>query len=282
MKTTYKISEISKLYGLGLDSLRYYEKLGILSPPREENNYRTYGLDDIWKLNMIKDLRRLDFSMAEIKSYLENRTIETTQALLEKEIILIQEKVKLLNKTKNALKQRQIEIHNALENFVMEEVIEKNLSERKSIILEKNDTQEAEMDMMAKQLHAANENRRATKQEKQSFGKKLYILGDSILGATIHPNDYQNQVTQKYSGVFMLTSPKEESPHTIIPEGLYLSYCYRGPYFGTWDALNKIKTYAQSKGYVLEGNALELWEIDIHETELSSEFLTEIQVKIKK
>ena len=67
MKNYYKINEISKLYGIGVDSLRYYERLGILRPRRDVNGYRLYSLKEMYKLNIIRDLRRLDFSMAQIK-----------------------------------------------------------------------------------------------------------------------------------------------------------------------------------------------------------------------
>ena len=36
MKHYYRIGEISRLYGVGPDSLRYYEELGILKPHRGE------------------------------------------------------------------------------------------------------------------------------------------------------------------------------------------------------------------------------------------------------
>ena len=36
MKEYYKIGEISKLYNIGTDSLRYYEEVGILKPKRSE------------------------------------------------------------------------------------------------------------------------------------------------------------------------------------------------------------------------------------------------------
>ena len=51
MQEYFKIGEISKLYGIGADSLRYYEKIGILRPERSESGYRHYSLQDIWKLN---------------------------------------------------------------------------------------------------------------------------------------------------------------------------------------------------------------------------------------
>lgn len=40
-KKYYKIGEISKLFHIGMDSIRYYEEIGILKPHRDpENNYR--------------------------------------------------------------------------------------------------------------------------------------------------------------------------------------------------------------------------------------------------
>ena len=66
MKEYYTISEISRLYGIGVDSLRYYERIGALSPRRGENNYRLYSLKDIYRLNIIRDLLTLGFSVKQI------------------------------------------------------------------------------------------------------------------------------------------------------------------------------------------------------------------------
>lgn len=66
MKNYYKINEISKLYNIGVDSLRYYEEIGILHPMRDKNRYRQYTTSDIYRLNMIRDLRNLGFSMKHI------------------------------------------------------------------------------------------------------------------------------------------------------------------------------------------------------------------------
>ena len=78
MKNYYKINEISTLYNIGKDSLRYYEEIGILKPERDTNGYRLYSIQDIWKLNIIKDLRNLNMPMEVIKDYLENKTLENT------------------------------------------------------------------------------------------------------------------------------------------------------------------------------------------------------------
>lgn len=61
MKDYYKIGEISKIYGIGRDSLMYYEEIGILRPVRDINGYRMYNISDIWKLNLIKNLEAWTF-----------------------------------------------------------------------------------------------------------------------------------------------------------------------------------------------------------------------------
>ena len=50
MKKLYKIGEISKLYNISNDILRYYEKIGLLVPDiKKENGYRYYSEKQLWK-----------------------------------------------------------------------------------------------------------------------------------------------------------------------------------------------------------------------------------------
>ena len=47
MKEFYRIHELSGLFGLCPDTLRYYEEKGLLHPARGENRYRMYGIQDV-------------------------------------------------------------------------------------------------------------------------------------------------------------------------------------------------------------------------------------------
>ena len=96
MKTYYKIHEISKLYNIGPDSLRYYEKLGLLHPKRDKNGYRMYNLKDLYKLTVIRDLRELNFSMKQIGEYLNGQSLDNTISLLEQEQKALRRQRKLL------------------------------------------------------------------------------------------------------------------------------------------------------------------------------------------
>lgn len=70
----YKIGEITKLTGLSADTLRYYEKYGLIKNiSRSPSGIRLYSDKDISKLNFIKRAQRMNFSLNEIKKLLSMR-----------------------------------------------------------------------------------------------------------------------------------------------------------------------------------------------------------------
>ena len=110
MKNYYKINEISKLYRIGKDSLRYYERIGILNPKRDINGYRMYGFSDISRLNVINELKNLGFEIRRIKELLSERSVKSTMNMLDMEITEIDRKILELEVLKEKLKLRRINI----------------------------------------------------------------------------------------------------------------------------------------------------------------------------
>ncbi|MCB0068491.1 MAG: MerR family transcriptional regulator [Caldilineaceae bacterium] len=53
-----KISEVSEQSGLSVDTLRYYEKIGLLPPiHRSESGIRNYGEQDVRRIDFVKCMR---------------------------------------------------------------------------------------------------------------------------------------------------------------------------------------------------------------------------------
>ena len=93
-KKTFNIGELSRLFNVSTDSIRYYEKIGILNPLRnQENNYRVYTLSDIRQLTMIRELLGLDFSTERIKEFDKNQNVETTKTLLTEELNIVNQNI---------------------------------------------------------------------------------------------------------------------------------------------------------------------------------------------
>ena len=88
----YKISQFSKISGLSVKALRYYDEENILKPSlrNTENQYRYYADKDLGTAQRIKLLRSLDFSIMEIKEVIENvHTDEDLSLILQEKINMI-------------------------------------------------------------------------------------------------------------------------------------------------------------------------------------------------
>ena len=63
----FKIGEVARRSGVGVEALRFYERSGLLDPAtRTESGYRLYGEDAIERLAFIKKAQSVGFSLDEI------------------------------------------------------------------------------------------------------------------------------------------------------------------------------------------------------------------------
>lgn len=64
-------AQLARKTGCNLETIRYYEKVGLLpAPPRSANGYRVYSPDLVQRLQFIMCARDLGFAMEEIRSLL--------------------------------------------------------------------------------------------------------------------------------------------------------------------------------------------------------------------
>ena len=67
----WTIKQISEKTGVTADTLRYYEKVGIISPKRLQNGYRYYDDEDVLVLKYVCAMKYAHFSLSEIKNMTE-------------------------------------------------------------------------------------------------------------------------------------------------------------------------------------------------------------------
>ena len=267
MKDYYKIGEISKIYGIGRDSLMYYEDIGILKPFRDKNGYRMYKLSDIWRLNLIKELRSLNFPMKKIKEYLDDRNIESTKKILNKEISLIDEKIEELLSYKQNIMKRLDTINDELRNLKLYEIDLIYINKRKALELNANITKDEEFDFLIQKLQKDYENR-------------FTILGNNNIGSSFCLDKIKQGIYNEFKSVFCFLEDEEEIYNIIFNEGYYLTLTYKGEYKNNKHHINKMFKYIEEKGYKVISDPIEIYKIDIHETEDINEFITEIQIPV--
>ncbi|MDQ8757454.1 helix-turn-helix domain-containing protein [Sphingosinicella sp. LHD-64] len=67
-----KIGELSKATGTNVETVRYYERIGLLPKPnRTGGNYRDYAPQEVDRLRFIRHARGLGFDISDIRSLLD-------------------------------------------------------------------------------------------------------------------------------------------------------------------------------------------------------------------
>ncbi|GAB2519285.1 heavy metal-responsive transcriptional regulator [Lysobacter humi (ex Lee et al. 2017)] len=67
-----KIGEVARRVGIPIDTVRYYERNGLLPPPaRRASGYRDYHDSDIARLNFVLRAKALGFTLIEIRELLD-------------------------------------------------------------------------------------------------------------------------------------------------------------------------------------------------------------------
>ena len=105
-----KIGELSKRTNCSIQTIRYYEKEGLLkSTLRSEGNFRLYNEDSEKELSFILRCRSLDISLAEIRQlkelkYRPDENCQDVNSIFDKHIMQVDLKMKELRALKKQLK----------------------------------------------------------------------------------------------------------------------------------------------------------------------------------
>ena len=260
MQEYFKIGEISRLYGIGADSLRYYEKIGLLQPERAESGYRHYSIQDIWKLNIIRDLRNLNFSMEQIGRYLQAHSLSSTLSLLQEEQQAIDEKIRELTNLRENVEKRLESLRTAAETPV-DTITLKTFPERRCCCIPEGYSQEHEMDVLIKKLLNMDK-------------EHLYLIGNNQIGTAISMKTAMETGTLRYEGVFVV----DQMGSYVLPAGTYLTVTYRGNYSKSLSWVKKLLQYARDHDLSLKGDILEILLVDIHVSAEEEEHITELQI----
>jgi Hg(II)-responsive transcriptional regulator len=109
--THLTISQLATRAGVNVETVRYYERRGLLpEPPRRASGYRQYSPADVAYLQFIQRAQRLGFSLKEIAELLALRVNSTTscgdvKARAERKLADVEGKLQALERIQGTLQQ---------------------------------------------------------------------------------------------------------------------------------------------------------------------------------
>ena len=65
------IGKLAAAAGVGVETVRYYQRRGLLETPTRDREIRRYGSDDVRRLRFIRQAQGAGFTLEEIKELLE-------------------------------------------------------------------------------------------------------------------------------------------------------------------------------------------------------------------
>ncbi len=112
METTFSIQQVAELTGLSIDTLRYYERIGLLEPvSRTSGGHRQYRQKDLDWIGLLIDLRETGMPLAEMFHFAELRrqgdaTAAERLQLLEQHQLALEQRMRKLQQHMTALQQK--------------------------------------------------------------------------------------------------------------------------------------------------------------------------------
>lgn len=113
MRKTYKIGEAANILGVSADTIRYYEKMGIVYSKKDPaNGYRYFTAGDIYMLLDVLFYRSMDIPVEEVRNIMNTYQHRQVKGLLEEKEKRVQEKIReqqaLLTRIRATLKDYRI------------------------------------------------------------------------------------------------------------------------------------------------------------------------------
>jgi len=65
-----QIGELSRRTGCNIETIRYYERIGLMPTPARRGRYRSYGADEVARLGFVRRARELGFTLDEVRALL--------------------------------------------------------------------------------------------------------------------------------------------------------------------------------------------------------------------
>lgn len=268
----FSIGEMSKLHNISVQTLRYYEKLGLLKPAyiNKTTGYRYYSIEQFIILDLIKHCKLMGLSLEEIINLMEEEiTPSTLVNILEKQKQVLDQKIHELLLVRKHIDFLGERIHMATSQPLNEVVIKKQEG-RKMIAYGyvSHNTQELEINL-----------RKVLLDVEKTYG----ILNSEIAFKASYDAILEEKLI--YNQILLyVEEPERLEEKTIftLPVGNYLSLYYDDHYGDNLKYYQKLLEVARERKLTLEGDFYEFSIMPKIDTGQREKSLVELMIKIKE
>ncbi|MCI6857751.1 MAG: MerR family transcriptional regulator [Eubacterium sp.] len=268
-KNLLQTKEMTDLFNTTVDTLRYYEKIGLLHPQRDpKNNYRYYTIEDVRTLGIVMELTKLQFPLSEIKDLLTRHTTQNTLSLLYKEQDCLMKQIDRLQKSLQTIQSRIHFMNHILSETPLHEIQRQYFPARNCIKISDTDIDEETFELTIVEYMRKTKN-------------PIPIVGACDF-YTFNINEFEKTDRINVHGVFYYTSEPDYFSNYTLPAGNYLTLAFHsseGDAADSYPYLHKMIDYIKNNAIPVCPEIYSFYMIDEPESSLKEEYIIELQVR---
>ena len=265
MKEMFTAGELARYQAVSKQTLLYYDKIGLFKPAYidEKNGYRYYSSKQLEYLDAILIMKKIGFSLEEIKNHMKNYTTEKSLNFFKEQLSVIDDRIKELELLRNRVARRCHQV---------EKVCDKSISKPEICLWEggyilcadvKKPYSMADVSIATKICYA------------QAFREEVPVYlqcGDIVPYEHILEGRYTEAVTA------FLTSENDSSVKNIreLEKGLVVSAYHFGDYYSIGNTYEVILEYCKKNDIRIISDAYEFCVNDYMTSGDENEFITRI------
>jgi DNA-binding transcriptional MerR regulator len=268
----YQIGEFSKINRITVKALRYYDRVGLLKPAfvDDNNGYRYYSSEQLPIIHKIIALRQMDFSINEILDIINGEN-DNLIFKIKKEKILNDIRAK-----KEQLSQITHYLEKNREGFKMNyEVVLKELPEvivyAKKMVVPNYDYYFEAIPKIGEEISKANPNLKSAKPE---YCFTIYLDGE------YKEENFKVEFCEAVTGFGEKTEEIKFKEITKVDQAACVFY--KGSYDNIGEAYAHLFKWIEDNNFIPSDNPRESYIDGIWNKENPSDWLTEIQIPVKK
>ncbi len=265
MENMFSAGELAKLQNISKQTLLYYDKTGLFKPSYTdpENGYRYYSAEQLDYLDTILIMKKIGFSLNEIKEKMESYTTENSIISFRQQLLVIQRKIRELTLIQSRLIHRCEQVEQAYTQKGGAPLVD--TVDRRFILCH-----DVEKPYTMKEISVAT--KKCYAQAMTSDLPIFFQCGVSVPLERIQAGQYVN------ASMAFLTIENVPSISNIrcLPKGLTASLYHFGSYETIGDSYIKLIEYCISNGLKIISDSYEFCINDYITSKYEDEFITKI------
>lgn len=279
-RTHYSIGQTAKICNISIQTLRYYDKIGLVKPGEidRSSGYRYYSDLDILHIKIVQDLKSFDFSLEEIRHAVRNGSLDRLMEMMKAKHEESLQEVRRLERIMTSIEERMMQIDALLKLS--------GGTEHSDIITELKELGDR---------YVAFDRRRAVCGMESSVLRftelfdKIYengVVPDGYIMTIYHENimTFDRNDTDLEVAIPIKKVGTDRDFTRMIPGGTYIAVRYTGiPTEQSYKRMyGKIVEWMVMNGYCENGPVVEQYLVDMTQMARHEDYLVELQVPVRK